>query len=398
MNLSVDIVAPFFYPYYGGIENATIHLAKELRRYCHVRVLTHNWCPEERTSKVGLSLSKGLPDRETIEGVDVWRFKVASLPYLKTFSVCLLENLKIYNPDIIHVQGLSRMMNAFLINSTIKKTRRVLTTHGINEALIKINKNRLKAPLRNILRYILGGFDHFIALSKRDSILLKAVGCDEKRITIVPNGVDINAFKGIKSYESMHEKLRILCVARFVPSKGHEYLLEALNMLRKEVLFEATLIGSVGDEQYFAKIIRSIKDRGLERIVSVLTSVKSEVLVHHYSSSDIFVLPSLMETFPLSILEAMSAGLPIIATRVGAMPELIKDGVNGFLVQPASAFQLYSKLLLLMKQDDVRIEIGRFNAKEAQRYSWERIAHDTYLLYKSLMTNEEKPNLSSILK
>jgi glycosyltransferase involved in cell wall biosynthesis len=387
MDLSVDIVAPFFYPYYGGIENASMHLAKELRRYCHVRVLTHNWCPEERVSKIGFSLSKGLPNRETIDGVDVWRFEVVSLPHLKTFSVRLLENLRIYNPDIIHVQGLSRIMNSLLINLAMRKNKKVLTTHGVNEALIMLDENKLKTPLKWVVRCVLNAFDHLIALSERDLILLKAFGCDRKRITVIPNGVDINVFRKVRPRESAYEKLRILCVARFVPSKGHEFLLQALNMLSKDVSFETTLVGDVGDERYFARVIRFIRDIGLERRIKVFTSVKNEALVGYYVSSDVFVLPSLMETFPLSILEAMSAGLPIVATRVGAVSELIRDGINGFLVQPASSSEIYSKLLFLAKRDDVRIGIGKVNAEKAKNYSWEQVAYKTYMLYKSLMAS-----------
>ena len=98
-------------------------------------------------------------------------------------------------------------------------------------------------------------------------------------------------------------------------------------------------------------------------------------------ASDIFVLPSLSEGFPLTILEAMASGLPIVTTRVRGLPEIVKDAENGFLVEPKNPGQLADKILLILGDDGLREKIARNNSQRAKQYSWQTVAKNLEEIY-----------------
>jgi glycosyltransferase involved in cell wall biosynthesis len=93
----------------------------------------------------------------------------------------------------------------------------------------------------------------------------------------------------------------------------------------------------------------------------------------YMASADVFVLPSLSEGFGIVALEAMAMGLPIVATKVGGLLEIIKDGENGFLVEPRNPVEIAEKCALLLTNDDLRTSISRNNREKAKDYSWEKV-------------------------
>ena len=102
--------------------------------------------------------------------------------------------------------------------------------------------------------------------------------------------------------------------------------------------------------------------------------VPNETVPEYMVASDVFVLPSLSEGFPTVILEAMASGIPIVATKVRGVPEIIKDGENGFLVEPRNSEEIAEKVLLLLNKDELRKRISEKNIEEVKRYHWESIA------------------------
>jgi len=90
-------------------------------------------------------------------------------------------------------------------------------------------------------------------------------------------------------------------------------------------------------------------------------------------AADIFVLSSLGEGFPNVLLEAMAAGLPIVATKVGGVPEIVTDRENGFLVEPRNSPQLAEKILFLLQNEDVRKQFSANNIEKARSYNWANI-------------------------
>ena len=142
-------------------------------------------------------------------------------------------------------------------------------------------------------------------------------------------------------------------IANFYPSKGLEYLIQAAGLLkdREDLIF---LI--IGDGFLRTGLERQIKNLGLQNKIFLLGHLENAR--QYLPAFDIFLLPSVKEGFPWVVLEAMSAKLPMIATKVGAVPEIIEDGKNGLLVEPGQPKQIAQKIKELLANDYLKKEIG----------------------------------------
>lgn len=385
--IKVGMYTPFFFPVLGGTENATYNIARELRAFCDIKVYAFNWIlTSEEDKNYGLNLSRGLPQREIIDGVCVHRYPIINLPVVKNFSAELIKDLSFSDIDILHFQGLHRLLSRWLLQKAVRKKIKILTTHALQEAIEIVTRSKYSFLIDNFFINSLKNMDHIIALSESDLRWLIYLGLPKNKITVIPNGIDPEKFNRRKHFVERTEKIKILCVARFDKNKNYESLVFALSKLNDDGLnFEAYFIGAISDNQYFEEILGLIKKKGLEKLIKIGVSIDDPALVDCYLSCDLFVLPSSMETFPLVILEAMYAGLPIVATYVGGIPDIIKDGVNGFLVPPNDPQQLYERCLQLLKDDKLRNEFGTINKETAKNYTWSKIASSTYNLYQQVM-------------
>ena len=141
-------------------------------------------------------------------------------------------------------------------------------------------------------------------------------------------------------------------IANFYPTKGIKYLIEAAAKLKeKDVAF--VLIGEGNERKIYEN---QISENGLQNKFFLVGQVKD---AHRYLPAfDIFVLPSVKEGFPWALIEAMTAKLPVITTNVGAVPEIIEDGKNGFIVDKEKSEQIVEKIDLLINDDRLRLEFG----------------------------------------
>lgn len=142
-------------------------------------------------------------------------------------------------------------------------------------------------------------------------------------------------------------------IANFYPTKGLEYLIVAAEKFKED---DRVSFFIIGDGQERENLERSIREKGLERKVFLLGKIPEASRL--MSGFDIFLLPSLKEGFPWSLLEAMAAKLPVIATKVGAIPEIIEDGKNGFVVNPKDYKAMGEKIKNLIKNERLAEEMG----------------------------------------
>lgn len=169
----------------------------------------------------------------------------------------------------------------------------------------------------------------------------------------VPKISDFNSSKG-----KINKTIQLLFLSNLIESKGVYVLLEALKIIREyELDFICNFVGGIGDiiENDFNN---KVKDLQLEKYVFYLGKKLGNDKVEIFSNSDIFILPTFNECFPLVLLEAMQFKLPIISTFEGAIPEIIEDGVNGFLVEQKNVTSLSNKLEILIKNEALRVEMG----------------------------------------
>lgn len=175
------------------------------------------------------------------------------------------------------------------------------------------------------------------------------------------------------------EKL-IGIVARLVDVKDHDTFIDAAQIVINEEKGIRFLI--VGDGPQRECIENKIRERKLEGHIHVLGYVSNLDII--WSQLDIFVLTSISEGFPLSILEALRAGIPVVASCVGGIPEIIKHGENGFMSPPKQP-QLFSQNIVRLIKDNILLENMRKNAQQSiQPFRMEHMADKTIQYYKEL--------------
>ena len=128
----------------------------------------------------------------------------------------------------------------------------------------------------------------------------------------------------------------------------------------------------------------------MNQYINLISNVPNEQVPKYLIASDIFVLSSLTEGFPLCLAEAMAAGLPIIATNVGGIPDIIKDDENGFLVEPKNPKEIAKKVILVIKDDNLRKKISEKNRIESKKYDWKNIVDNLEKIYLDVISGNDK--------
>ncbi len=225
---------------------------------------------------------------------------------------------------------------------------------------------------------LLQGVSKVIAISEKNKELLSVLHPSlENRITMIHNGIDTTWFESqlLSFSKSDREEFRkdtfhtdsltpiITCVAELHPRKGIHYLLYAAQKLGKER--ENIKIVIVGSGQEMETYKHFIKTYQLEEYVLLLG--RRHDIPQILKSSDIFILPSLNEAFGLVLLEAMMAGLPIIATRSGGVPEIIEHQENGLLIPPQSEDAIVAAIKKLLTSPELCQKMSEKNQENVKR-------------------------------
>ena len=199
------------------------------------------------------------------------------------------------------------------------------------------------------------------------------------RIRTIPDGLDVNRFCR-PPREAHTERVRILTVGRLIPRKDVQLLIRALPQLIKITArdFEVEI---VGDGPCHSDLVKLAKDLGVNHKVNFCGSVPYSDLPKKYQGADIFALCSLAEGMPLVVLEAMGSGLPVVASRVQGVEDLVKVGTNGYLFDAGDVDALAKNLISLINDDERRCKMGNASVLQAQRYDWKHIAQSYLEIY-----------------
>lgn len=200
-------------------------------------------------------------------------------------------------------------------------------------------------------------------------------------IGVIPNGVNVELFRPAER-QIQAEKFEILCVSRITPRKGIRFLIKALEKFIVENPYvHLTIIGDGNEKESLENLVRGL---GLGHSVTFRGLVPHKQLPEEYAKADVFVLPSLNEGMSNTMLEAIASGLPIIATQTGGSDELVKNGVNGLIVKMQDSDDLAQKLSMLVKQEQLRLNMGRLSRELAMTMSWESVAKQYMELYREI--------------
>lgn len=216
----------------------------------------------------------------------------------------------------------------------------------------------------NLLRKLMSYFiQSYICVSEDlHTWLINTVGISTKKALLIQNGINTERFNLPKKSNQEHKnQLRFAIVARITPVKDHQNLLNALVLLQKEIGVEnMPALAIVGDGAQRVQLEKFCQGNQLST-VNFLGA--RDDIAEILANTDVFVLSSIAEGIPMTILEAMSAKTPIVATRVGGIPEVVVDGIEGFLVEKSNAKALAAALKRYIDQPELVIEHGN-NARE----------------------------------
>jgi glycogen synthase len=189
------------------------------------------------------------------------------------------------------------------------------------------------------------------------------------RFWYVPNGVEERFFISREFAEK--SAMELLFVGTWLDRKGVYYLADAFALLAKK---NADVRLTVAGSSVPADEVKRVFSAELREKLTVIPFVRREEILQIYARHDIFVFPSLVEGMPLTLLEAMATGMPVVTTNTCGMADVVEDGVNGLLVPAADAEKLARGIERLCASFDLRKRLGLAGQETMRRYTWERIA------------------------
>ena len=376
------MLTDYFHPHLGGgVEKVVYEISRRLIKLgCDVTVLSFN------TDK-----SKSF---ENVEGVKVYRVNPVNLTesmgiqfaFSPEFPFYLMKTLKNEKPEIINANN--RFFSTTICAAALKNflRRQLVTTMHLGSmrferGLLSLGLNTYE---KTISRWIVGKSDRIIAVGNAVREQAIVLGASPDKVRIVFNGVDLDEFQPRRRSIVDEVPKKVIYVGRLIFNKGIMNLIEAARIVLKEHPRVEFIIVGTGPLQREAETrVRQLDMAHAFKFLGKVRSV-SEIL----SGCDIFVRPSLTEATPggLAAIEAMSCGLPVIASRLSGTDEVIFNGETGLLIEPGNNRQLADSLMFLLRDKQLASRLGE-NASSYIRnnFSWDKTAKLTLQIYEECL-------------
>jgi len=291
--------------------------------------------------------------------------------------------------DIVHIHsGISISLIAGFRCAREKKKPLVMTWHGdsIREY------GRYSGVVAGVAAYfykkyladkILSHVDVIISPSEYYIDESRFLGKYRDKVVVIPNGINLEEFDIPYSKEECKRKVGlngknvVLFVGALYPLKGPHILLKAIPKITKEHKDTIFVFAGSGNVDEYIKLSEKL---GVEKYVR-FTGYIDEEKPFYYKASDIFVLPSLTESFGIVNLEAMACSVPIVASNISGISDVVKNGENGLLVPVGNSDALADAIIYLIENEAVREKMGKNGKEKIEEYSWQKIAKETEKVY-----------------
>ena len=355
--LGIGIVTPFYYPFIGGTERVVERVSRELSRRGH-SVEIHT-----------LLYDSNLPQHEEFGNVKITRYPYKLIHYGRFTDISspqFIQAVGGLSVDIVHVHSVTfpNLLRKAMEPLTLRKVPSILITHGIFEAMEGSHSGlsglMYHSIINRLLRNLIANVSVIGVLTPIEPDILKEKKLLTRPTYLLGNGVELplKARDDKTDKQKYKNSLVILHVATLKPNKGHFDMLRALRLYNGS--FEYHIVGDA------PKMWINYRD-DLNRFIQ--TNFGSGEIVMHgrisdgerdtlYDKADVVVIPSSQETLPLALLEAMSYGKAVIASKVGGIPTLIQNGYNGLLVSPNKPKELVNAIYQ-MQDISVRELLGK---------------------------------------
>lgn len=304
------------------------------------------------------------------------RFDLRTIRSLRGF-------IRLNGIDIVHTHGYKANIYGYLATLSMN-VKRITTCHNW------LSKN-LKMNLYEILdKLFLRTFSMVVVVSEALKQEVLNYGIPQNKIAVINNGINVNRFQnahnslGLRKTFGISEDEKIIgTVSRLTAEKGHVHLLKAAKNIITEFPHVKFLIIGDGPLKKELEGISSMLQLEGKVIFAGLRKEIPDIL----GFMNIFVLPSLTEGTPMALLEAMAAGKPLIASRVGAIPKIIEHGRNGVLVEPGNSESLCSAITDLLRNPQKANTIALAGLKTINnKFSSQRMAEDYRQVYQKMLS------------
>jgi glycosyltransferase involved in cell wall biosynthesis len=302
----------------------------------------------------------------------------------RTYQARLNEKLAQIKPDIVHTQGATD--HAYVALRSSYPT--VITVHGIQSEDSKHQgsfhrRARKFIYSRLIERYNLSHTRHLIAISRYVTDYFSKLLRPDAKVYHVPNAVNDSFFE----LPNVSDGSTVLYAGRIVQRKRPLDLVQAFAKVVQHVpSAQLRLAGEYASEaSYVEEVRRFIQMANLGDRVHLLGGLSEGAILREFASCDILALPSAQETTPMVIAQAMAASKPVVATPIGGVIEMVRDGESGFLVKVGDIDGLAGALLRLLGKSTLRRSMGMSGHKFAvENYRAESVARRTYDVYRRI--------------
>jgi phosphatidylinositol alpha-mannosyltransferase len=371
--LKIGIVSPYGYPHPGGVNEHVRHSYDALRELGHdVWIITSKYGKERVDEGHVIRLGTGFafPANGSMGRVTLgWRFKQQAR-----------ELLAEQRFDILHFhEPFVPFLSPTVLDQS--ETVNIATFHafgGFSPSywVGKWFAGQLAAKLDGRIA-VSGAARHFIT---------RYFPGDYQ---IIPNGVDLARYGDAQPFEELRDgTINILFVGRLEERKGLIHLLKAYNRLRKRHIDARLLVVGSGPKlrEYRRYVgLRQIRD------VEFLGRVSDEAKARYFASADIFCAPATgQESFGIVLLEAMAAGVPIVASDIHGYKNVVQRGVQGLLVEPRNHRALAAALYALAHDPEKRLRMGEAGRAKAPEYSWDSLTERVVELYREVLRTKAR--------
>ncbi len=298
------------------------------------------------------------------------------------------EILMKFQPDIVHTHGLKENILGYLFSRRPgREIFLICTQHGLDEPQLGLKWKLLSRANRYILSR---KFKNIVAVSEDIRIALSGkYRLPAEKLVVVHNGteipVEIHDDKG-------NHPFTIGSAGRFFPVKDYPFFVEVaaeIHRFAKDVCFELA-----GEGPEFENISEQIHRCGLQDVFRLKGFMGN--MSDFYNGLDLYINTSLHEGFPMSVLEALAHGLPVVAPKEGGIKEVVADELHGFLIEERDPKRFAEKCLVIYKDRNLRRKMGTASReKVAREYSFQTMSGKYYELYNNILSQKSNAALSS---
>jgi len=382
-------VTPRFPPAIGGVEEHVYQISLELLKRGHnVTVITSN----EVDGKI-------YPlQMEVMQGIHVYRLPLFMPKLLRElwFIPDIRRIFRRPRGDVVHAHGyrcLSSCIAVYLAHS--KHIPTVLTPHGIYPPRSFTNALLKSIFDRTLGRLLLSFSDRIIALSEHNVRLILQIGASTKNIVIVPNGVNIDEYMKLQRSKKILAELGsdgpvLLYIGRIDWNKRLEKVVESMPLILKEFPSAKFVIVGPDYAKYTNQLLDLARKLKVEHSLVITGKVPRKKLLEFYSMANVFLLPSSYEGFGLSMLEAISGKIPVIASPSGGPGDILTHGVDALLLEEPTPEEIFKSVYGVLTDQELRETLVK-NAFEVvkKKYTWKSVVDELELIYKQLITEKQ---------